>query len=331
MKKRGVGVGSMFYGLGYGFSRQDISSATIEVCEDGSVIVRSGEVDYGQGSDTVLCQITAEELGIPYDTIQILTADTLTTPNAGPTSASRVTYVTGMAMLKAARAMKRNLQSVAEKILGQKDLLFGGERIYSMSHPEKAISFKALAKAAHLGGVPMVETAWQDITTKDVDPETAQGDAYSAYAYATQLAEVEVDTDTGKVEVLRMISATDVGKAINPLNVEGQIEGGIAMGLGYALTEEIKEEGGYLKTRNLGEYMIPTSMDVPPIETHIVEVPLPSGPYGAKGVGEPALIPTAPAVLNAIANALHIRVADLPANLENLHRLIREKEKGKSE
>ncbi|MGD0627178.1 MAG: molybdopterin cofactor-binding domain-containing protein, partial [Thermodesulfobacteriota bacterium] len=141
MKKRGIGVGSMFYGLGYGFSRQDISCATIEVCEDGSVIVRSGEVDFGQGSDTILCQITAEELGIPYNTIQMLTADTLTTPNAGPTSASRVTYVTGMAMLKAARAMKRNLQSVAERILEQTDLLFGDEKVYSLSHPEKCISF----------------------------------------------------------------------------------------------------------------------------------------------------------------------------------------------
>jgi CO/xanthine dehydrogenase Mo-binding subunit len=320
----------MFYGMGYGFSRQDISSATIEVCEDGSVIVRSGEVDYGQGSDTILCQIAAEELGIRYDTIQLITADTFTTPNAGPTSASRVTYVTGMAMLKAAQAMKKTLKSVAEQMLDQKDLLFGDEKVYSVSHPQKCISFKALAKEAHLRGAPMVETAWHDITTKDVDPETAQGDAYSAYAYATQLAEVEVDTETGKVEVLRMISATDVGKAINPLNVEGQIEGGIAMGLGYALTEEIKQEGGYLKTRNLGEYMLPTSLDVPPIETHIVEVPLPSGPYGAKGVGEPALIPTAPAILNAIANALDIRVTELPANLENLHRLIREKEKGKS-
>ena len=330
MKRRGIGIGSMFYGLGYGFSREDISSATIEICEDGSVIVRSGEVDYGQGSDTILCQIASEELGIRYDTIQMITADTFTTPNAGPTSASRVTYVTGMAMLKAAQAMKKTLRYVAEQMLGQKDLLFGDEKVYSMSHPQKCITFKALAKEAHLRGAPMVETAWHDITTKDVDPETAQGDAYSAYAYATQLAEVEVDTDTGKVEVLRMISATDVGKAINPLNVEGQIEGGMAMGLGYALTEEIKQEGGYLKTHNLGEYMVPTSLDVPSIETHIVEVPLPSGPYGAKGVGEPALIPTAPAILNAIANALDVRVTELPANLENLHRLIREKEKGKT-
>jgi CO/xanthine dehydrogenase Mo-binding subunit len=328
MKKRGIGVGSMFYGLGYGFSRQDISCATIEVCEDGSVIVRSGEVDFGQGSDTILCQITAEELGIPYNSIQMLTADTLTTPNAGPTSASRVTYVTGMAMLKAARAMKRNLQSVAEQILGQTDLLFGDERVYSLSHPEKCISFKALAKAAHLRGVPMVETAWHDITTKDVDPETAQGDAYAAYAFATQLAEVEVDTETGKVEILRVVTATDAGKAINPLNVEGQVEGGVAMGVGYALTEEIAQEGGVLQTPSLGDYMIPTSLDVPPIETHIIEVPISTGPHGAKGVGEPASIPTAPAILNAIANALDIRVTELPASSENLLRLIREKERG---
>ncbi len=327
MKKRGIGVGSMFYGLGYGFSRQDIASATIEVCEDGSVIVRSGEVDFGQGSDTILCQITSEELGIPYDSIQMLTADTLTTPNAGPTSASRVTYVTGMAMLKAARAMKKTLQSAAEQILGQTDLVFGDEKVYSLSRPEKILSFKELAKAAHLRGLPMVETAWHDITTQDVDPQTAQGDAYSAYAYATQLAEVEVDTETGEVKVLRVVTATDAGKAINPMNVEGQIEGGVAMGLGYALTEEIALEGGFLKTPSLGDYLIPTSLDVPPIEPYIVEVPVSTGPYGAKGVGEPASIPTAPAILNAIADALGMRITELPASPENLLRLIREKER----
>jgi CO/xanthine dehydrogenase Mo-binding subunit len=233
-----------------------------------------------------------------------------------------------MAMLKAARAMKRTLQSVAEQILGHTDLLFGDEKVYSLSHPEKVISFKALAKAAHLRGAPMVETAWHDITTKDVDPETAQGDAYAAYAYATQIAEVEVDTETGQVEVLRIVTATDAGKAINPLNVEGQIEGGVSMGVGYALSEEIIQEGGYLKTPALGDYMVPTSLDMPPIETHIVEVPISTGPYGAKGVGEPASIPTAPAILNAISAALNIRVTELPATPENILRLIREKERG---
>lgn len=326
MKKRGIGIGCMYYGIGYGFSRQDISSATIEVCEDGSVIVRSGEVDYGQGSDTIFCQIVAEELGVRYDEIQLITADTFATPNAGPTSASRVTYVTGNAMIKASQAVKARLESVAAEILGEKDLVFVDEQIQSEAHPEKSISFRQLAKECHNRGLQMVETAWHDITTKDVDPETGQGDAYSTYAYASQLAEVEVDTDTGKVEVLRIVAAHDVGKAINPSNVEAQIEGGVTMGLGYTLTEEIKLEAGYLKTQSLGEYMIPTSLDVPDIESHVVEVPVPGGPYGAKGVGEPALIPTAPAILNAICNALDIRITELPANLENLHRLIREKE-----
>jgi CO/xanthine dehydrogenase Mo-binding subunit len=327
MKKRGIGVGCMFYGMGYGFSRQDIGSAEVEICEDGSVILRSGEVDYGQGSDTIFCQIVAEELGIRYDAIQIITADTFTTPNAGPTSASRLTYVTGNAVLKAARALRNRLEGIAKKMLGEEDLVFVDEEILSETHPEKRISFATLAKESHLRGVAMVETHWHDITTGDVDRETGQGNAYSNYSYATQLAEVEVDTETGKVEVLRVIAATDVGKAINPLNVVAQIEGGVVMGLGYALTEEVKLEKGYVKTENLGEYMVPTSLDIPDIETHIVEVPISSGPYGAKGVGEPALIPTTPAILNAIANALDVRVTDLPANLENLHRLIRENEK----
>jgi CO/xanthine dehydrogenase Mo-binding subunit len=218
------------------------------------------------------------------------------------------------------------MQSVAEKILEEKDLVFVNGEILS-EYPEKRISFRDLAKECHLRGLKIVETAWHDIMTKDVDPETGQGDAYATYGWASQLAEVEVDTETGKVEVLRVVAAHDVGKAINPSNVEGQIEGGVVQGMGYALTEEIEQEGGYLKTNSLGEYMIPTSMDVPRIESQIVEVPVPDGPYGAKGVGEPALIPTAPAILNAICDALDIRITELPANLENVKRLILEKEK----
>jgi CO/xanthine dehydrogenase Mo-binding subunit len=159
-----------------------------------------------------------------------------------------------------------------------------------------------------------------------VDKDTGQGDAYSIYSYASQIAEVEVDTETGKVEVLRIVAAHDVGKAINPGNVEGQIEGGVMQGVGFALTEEVVQEGGYLKTRSLGEYLVPTSLDVPRIDSHIVEVPVASGPYGAKGVGEPALIPTAPAILNAICDALDIRVTETPASMENLRELIRQKE-----
>ena len=326
MKKRGIGVGCMFYGIGYGFARQDISAATVEICEDGSVIVRSGEVDYGQGSDTIFCQIVAEELGVDYSEVRLIAADTLTTPNAGPTSASRVTYVTGMAMKKAAGQVRESLRKTAAQKLGADDLVFAEGAVFSSSEPAKKISISKLAKATHLAGLPVVATAWHDITTKDVDPETGQGDAYSTYAWASQLAVVEVDTDTGKVDVLRVIAAHDVGKAINPKNVEGQIEGGVVTGIGYALEEVIKIKDGVVQTTSLAEYMLPTSLDVPTIESHIVEVPAPDGPYGAKGVGEPALIPTAPAVLNAIANAIGVRVRDLPANLENLHRLIREQD-----
>lgn len=326
MKKRGFGVGAMIYAIGYGFSRQDIGSATIELCEDGSVILRSGEVEYGQGSDTMCCQIASEELGVPYDSIRLVTADTFAAPNSGPSSASRVTFVVGNAVLKAARALKETLRSVAEEMLGERDLVFEDGAVSSLSRPCRSIPFGELARAAHLRGRQIVETAWHDNTTEDVDPETGMGNAFAAYSYATHLAEVEVDTETGQVEVLRVVAACDVGKAINPAMVEGQIEGGVAMGLGYGLTEEIHEEDGYVTTRSLGDYMIPTSLDIPPITTHIVEEPASGGPYGAKGVGEPALIPTAPAVLNAIANALGVRVTELPASPERLRRLILEQE-----
>jgi CO/xanthine dehydrogenase Mo-binding subunit len=325
MKKRGIGIGSMFYGIGYGFSRQDISCVTVEICDDGSVMCRTGEVDYGQGSDTVVCQIIAEELGISYNEIQLIAADTFFTPNAGPTSASRVTYVMGNAALKAARKMRENLEVAAQDILGEKDLNFIDNEIHSKTKPDKKISFEKLVKKYIHYGLPMVETGWFDNTTKDVDPETGQGDAYALYAYASQLAVVEVDTETGKVDVLKVVAAHDVGKAINPVNVEGQIEGGVLMGVGYTLTEELKLKNGKAENMSLGEYLLSTSADAPEIEAHIVEVPAPKGPYGAKGVGEPACIPTAPAILNAIYDAVGVRVTELPANLENLHRLIREK------
>ena len=325
MKKRGIGIGSMYYGLGYGYSRPDIGSATIELCEDGSLIVRTGAVDFGQGSDTLFCQIMAEELGVSPDDIQIVTPDTATTPDAGPTSASRVAYVGGNAVLNATLALKRTLHCIAENILGEKNLVFIDREVRAKKSG-KCISFTDLAKACHLRGAQIVETGWFNNTTDDVDPHTAQGDAYATYCWATQLAEVEVDTETGKVEVLRVVAAHDVGRALNPSMVEAQIEGGVVMGMGYALTEEIKQEKGYPQKISLGEYMIPTSLDVPSIESCIVEIPVPTGPYGAKGVGEPALIPTTPAILNAICDAIGIRITELPANLKNLHRLIREKE-----
>jgi CO/xanthine dehydrogenase Mo-binding subunit len=331
MKKRGIGIGCMHYGIGYGFSRQDIASAVLEVCYDGSVICRSGEVDYGQGSDTVVCQIISEELGIPCEDIQLITADTFATPNSGPTSASRVTYVIGNVLIDVTKQIKDEMSKVAAELLGEHEYIFKDQKVCSKKNPEICISFKDLSSECHNRGRPMLKSAWYNNTTKDVDPETGQGDAYALYSYASQIAVVDVETDTGEVEIVRMIAAHDVGKAINPINIEGQVEGGISMGIGYALSEELRKENGRILTKSFGDYLIPTSLDMPPVDVHIVEVPAPNGPYGAKGVGEPPLIPTAPAILNAIADAIDVRVADLPANLENLYKLIQAKEEQQAE
>jgi CO/xanthine dehydrogenase Mo-binding subunit len=178
----------------------------------------------------------------------------------------------------------------------------------------------------HKHGKRCIGWGWQDITTKDVDPLTSQGDAYQTFGWATQLAEVEVDTETGFVQVTRLVSATDAGRAINPGGVEGQVQGGAVMGLGYALYEQHIVDQGRPKTASLAFYLVPTPLDVPEIECLIVEVPDPAGPYGAKGVSEPATIPTTPAILNAIYDAVGVRVNETPATPERIFHLLREQE-----
>jgi CO/xanthine dehydrogenase Mo-binding subunit len=179
----------------------------------------------------------------------------------------------------------------------------------------------------HKQGKRCIGWGWQDITTKDVDPQTSQGDAYQTFGWATQLADVEVDTETGFVRVTRLVSATDAGRAINPVGVEGQVQGGAVMGLGYALYEQHIVDQGNAKTASLAFYLVPTPLDVPEIECLIVEVPDPNGPYGAKGVSEPATIPTTPAILNAIYDAVGIRVTETPATPERVFHLLRDLER----
>ena len=304
MKLRGIGVGSMMYGLGYGFARPDFSTTDIELAPDGTVTIWNGASELGQGLQTLLCQLVAEELGIPYEDTFIITADTGRTPDAGPVSASRSTYVQGNSALKACRDLK--------KPMAEQD----------QNEPSRSISFTNLAGGMHQRGRRVRGSGYHSITTGDVDKETSQGDAYATYAWASQLAEVEVDTETGQVTVLRLASATDAGKAINPKMVEGQIEGGAVQGLGFALMEDMKIEQGEFKNAKLSTYLIPTAADVPMVEPLIVEVYDPTGPYGAKGVAEPATIPTAPTIFNAIANALGQRVRFTPATPEKMLKLL---------
>lgn len=321
------------YGIGYGFNRPDTGSARIEVAEDGTATLYSGACEMGQGVATILCQIAAEELGIRYADVRVVLADTGSTPDSGPTTASRATYVQGNAVLKAAADVRSQMAVVASEIsdcpVGE--LVFKEGQVYCEADPQLTMSFKELAAHCHQRGKRCIGYGWHDITTNDVDPETSQGDAYATYAWATQLAEVEVDTETGVVRVIRLASATDAGKAINPQNVEGQIEGGAVMGIGYALLEDhIIGPEGKPRTYRLSQYRVPTALDVPDVDSLIVEVPEPTGPFGAKGIAEPASIPTAPAVLNAIYDAVGIRITQLPVTPERVLALLQEKDSSES-
>jgi nicotinate dehydrogenase medium molybdopterin subunit len=324
MKLRGVGVGTMMYGLGYGFSRPDFANTDVELAPDGTITLWNGASELGQGLQTVLCQFAAQELGIPYEDITIISADTGRTPDAGPVSASRATYVQGHSVLKACRDLKASMVELAGQLLRVpvEQIEFKNGEVFDGQNQSTNIPFRILASEMFKRGLRIRGSGYYSITTGDVDPETSQGDAYAAYTWASQLAEVEVDTDTGQVTVLRLVSATDAGKAINPRMVEGQVEGGAVQGLGFALMEDMKVEQGVFKNAKLSTYLIPTAADVPMIEPLIVEVYDPSGPYGAKGVGEPATIPTAPTLFNAIANAIGKRVRFTPASPENLLRLL---------
>lgn len=319
MKKRGRGVGCNLYGVGYGFSRPDHSAAFVEVTDDASVIIRSGVCDIGQGAETVMCMIAAEELGVPYETVRMVFADSDTTPDSLCTSASRQTYVTGKAVQLAARDAKEWLLRLAAELLDctEEELDVHDGQVVSDMDPDIGMPFTELARQAHNRGRRFVGFAWYDNTTMDVD-KNCQGDAYSCYIYATQVADVEVDTDTGDVTVLRVAAAHDVGKAINPMGIEQQIEGAILQGMGYAVMEEVVLEDGYTMTPSFSKYIIPTAMDAPEIITYIVESEEPRGPFGAKGVGEGAIIPTAPAIVNAIYDAIGVRFTSLPVTPEKI-------------
>lgn len=313
--KRGVGLGGMWYGIG-NTGVQNPSTAKIEMDRKGRVTLFTGCADIGQGSTTVLAQIAGETLGLSPDAIEMVVGDTRYTTNAGATSASRQTYISGNAVKDATDKLVNVLLTEAvNRLRVQKSYLtLSGGWVFDGRNPEKKVDFAWLAqRVLDRGGV----LSWQgffDPETVPLDPETGEGAPYATYAFACQMACVEVDTLTGEVAVKKVVAAHDVGKAIHPENVIGQICGGVAMGVGFALMEEFVPG----KTESMKDYHIPTIKDMPEIIPLIVEDAEPSGPFGAKGVGEPALIPTAPAIVNAIAHALGERIYHLPASLERV-------------
>ena len=305
LTRRGVGIASCWYGCG-NTSLPNPSTIKLGVSPAGEVILHQGAVDIGQGSNTVIAQIAADALGLPLSAFRLRSADTSITPDAGKTSASRQTFVSGKAAEKAARALREEILRFANVSERATFALDGATLVIAEGEATRRVDLAGMP--ADADGLVFMAQETYDPPTTPLD-DKGQGSPYAVYGYGAQIAELEVDMRLGTVRLIKITAAHDVGRAINPLLAEGQIEGGIAQGIGMALMEE------YIpgRTENLHDYLIPTIGDVPPVESILIEVPDPEGPFGAKGLGEHVLIPTAPAILNAIRHATGVLVTKIPA------------------
>ena len=319
--RRGAGIGCMWYGIG-NTALSNPSAMRLTLARDGRLTLYNGAVDIGQGSTTILAQIAADALGVAVDRVAQVIGDTDSTEDAGKTSASRQTFVSGKAAERAGASLRAAI--LREANAGETaSIELARERVVVREGARRAEIDLGRLKA-DAAGVVLEGTGRFDPPTTALDAE-GQGTPYATYAFGAQIAVVDVDTELGTTTPVRIFAAHDVGRAINPTQVEGQIEGGIAQGIGLALMEE------YLpgRTENLHDYLIPTVGDMPEIEVIIVEDPEPLGPFGAKGVGEPGLVPTAPAILGAIRHATGVRVTRVPALPHRLRRALREREAGR--
>lgn len=333
MKRRGRGIACMWYPIGFTVSANP-SAAVVMVNEDGTATLLTGTVETGQGALTVLGQIAAEALGVATDDVHVVSGDTDATPMDTGAIASRTTYVTGNAVRLAAHEALSILFDTAADMLGVRpeQLEARDRKIQVKDFAQRSLPIGEVAQRSQVVlGRPAVGAASYNPPTVPMDAQTGQGKPFNTYVYATQIAEVEVDDETGEVEILRVVAAHDCGTPINPMLVEGQVQGGIAMGIGFALQEEILfDDAGRQINPNLTNYIMPTSLDMPEVQVDIVDSYDPTGPFGAKGVGEPTLVPTAAAILNAIHDAVGVRITALPATAERVLAAIKAKRTGAS-
>jgi aldehyde oxidoreductase len=347
-RRRGVGIACMWYGCG-NTGLPNPSTMRIALGRDGTLTFFNGAVDIGQGSSTVLVQIAADALGLAPHAFRLVVGDTDLTEDAGKTSASRQTFVSGNAARLAAEDLRRKILALGNAgphaklaLEGAKLSIVDGEAsreidLATIDTPKGVGWVKRSADPTRLASPHGVGSSLRSTQTTDElvlegvgswDPPTTpldangQGIPYATYGFAAQMAEVEVDVVLATTKIVEIVAAHDVGRAINPTLVEGQIHGGIAQGLGLALMEE------YIpgRTENLHDYLIPTAGDMPPVRTYLIEDPELDGPFGAKGVGEPALIATAPAIVSAIRHATGVRVTRVPALPHRLWEALQQRE-----
>ena len=304
-QRKGVGLATCWYGCG-NTSLPNPSTIRIGIKPDGELVLHQGAMDIGQGSNTVITQIAADALGVDVHAVTLIDGDTDLTPDCGKTSASRQTFITGSAARLAGEALRADVLRYTN--IGEDALITLGNGSLEVKGESQQVTIDLASLAVNSHGYVFMAEETFDPVTKPLDEE-GQGMPYALYGYGAQIMELTVDTGLGTVKLDHITTAHDVGKAINPMLVEGQIEGGVAQGIGMALMEDYQPG----RTENLHDYLIPTIGDMPAFTHIIVEVEDPVGPYGAKGLGEHVLIPTAPAIINAIRHATGAVVLDLPA------------------
>jgi xanthine dehydrogenase molybdenum-binding subunit len=324
--KRGVGYAAMFHvGGGARVYRSDGCGAILKLDDFGKVSLLTGASEIGQGSETVLAMIVAEELGVPLSRVDVINSDTAVKPWDVGVHASRTTFIAGNAALLAARELRRKLLAMAATVLEERedDLELTAGRVQVKGRPERGMEYDRVVRAAHFreGGRTLVAEAFYDPPNRMLDKDL-KGNVSAAYGFAAQAVLVEVSEATGQVRVLRIVSAHDVGRALNPLAAEGQIHGGIHMGLGYALCEELVIRDGRVLNPQFMEYALLPAAAMPEISVRLIETVDEAGPFGAKGLGESGVIPVAAAVANAVKDAVGVRLTELPMTPERVFRAL---------
>jgi CO/xanthine dehydrogenase Mo-binding subunit len=359
-EKIGRGIASSMMSYGRMTFLHDTSRSYVSIEMDGSVSVRCGVQDIGGGQASSLAQITAEVLGVPMEDVTVYIGDSALTPLAGTTTATRQLYMSGNATYKAVMAVRANLLKKASEVLDtdadnldlkDRKIFIKPEIKYDLGpdktdpectvsyagtreeivesetcvddDPERVVTLESIVKACAADGIPLFNVAQFNAPARElIDFKTGQGQVFADFTFGTQAMEVAVDIETGKVNVLKIVSCYDVGQAINPLSAEGQLEGGALYGLGYGMIEEVILDKGITLTPSLAEYLIPTSVDAPDVKTIMIESGGGVGPFGAKGLGEPSCVPSAPAFANAVSDAIGVRIYDLPVTAEKILRAL---------
>ena len=328
---RGIGIGIAADVMGSKmYKSHESAGSIIKIEEDGSVYLFTGAADTGQGSNTVLSQIAAHEIGINFNRIKITSADTETTPFDTGSFASRVTFISGNATLNAAKDAKEQILEIVAKEHGldPEILDIQAEEVINKDSTSVVMTFsKALELCYSFNyGKQIIGRGSYNPKTTPIDFRTGEGNVSGSYGFEAQVAEVEVNKETGEITILKMWDAHDIGKAINPQSVEGQIEGSLIMGIGYTFFEDLKMRNGKVTNANFANYKVPRTVNIPPMESIFIETKDPQGPFGAKGMGEAALLPTSAAIANAIYDAVGIRLKELPFTPDKVIKALKDKE-----